>query len=418
MELKYILNVKFIGETYELNKIKVMLEKYIRDYEDRDIEVIRELALECGIEKDQAVFFIAQEHPARLDSVYLLKNELFVLFAAHPWAVCLLKLMMLNIKGSCKCTWLSFGNHYHSASFYNEDEQSFTQELLTAKQYQIIDEDSEDLSLYNEEDDLLFELDDLDEALEYWCDYNDVDPDAYTQEQLLELISDPDSDYSPVVNVFKKDTKIQTFAHKTVAKIVFKGDEDTILGLYDAARSAIDDYSGDFFKFCEDYNEDDDFNTNCKLLDATFTENDGFDSELEITAFSYFDQENNAGFKVDGDILDDFIELKNLVSDANDTEILADVYLVSDCDFTTLCEIESDNEFQVGYLSVNAKDEFGKDASFLMCDHLDKLIARWCELVHYDGDIKDSTKMLDVINKYSYQNENTKIQAGLISTQN
>lgn len=415
MDLQFILSVRFYGEPNELEKIEQLVNQYQRDYEDRDLEVVKQLAVACGIEKEKADFFIDELHPARLAEVSKFHNQLFVDFTTHPWTAILLKSMMLNIKGACKCTWLYFGNHIDSATFYDEELQKYTDELLTAKNYLCFDEADEDRQLYNEEEDLYFELDSLEESLNYWCEYNKIDPEEYTQEQLIELISQPNEDFAPVVSFFKKETYIPPYAYKTMAKIIFKGDEDTILEIYNAAKYAIDDYSGDFYTFVEDYNEDDDYSYSCKLLDAKCTQNDGQDCELEITAVSYFDPLKGQAVKADISIIDDFYNLKDYISETHNAEILANVYLVSNCDLSTDCQIDDEDCPQVGYLSVNAQDEFGEAANFLMCDYLDRLIDRWCELVHYDGDRKEATEMLDLINNYSYQKESTKIQAGLIS---
>ena len=414
MDLQYIIHFEFYGETNELEKIDQCVRKYEREYEDRDIEVIKQLAVACGIEKEKADFFIDEHHPARLYSVFKFSPSLTVSFTTHPRTAKLLKLMMFNIKGSCKYTWRCFGNEFDSGSFYDEDLQNYTEDLLNAKDYDSID-DVEDMLLYNEECDFYFEVDNLEESINYWCEYNEIDPEEYTQEQLIELISQPNEDFAPVVSFFKKETYIPPYAYKTMAKIIFKGDEDTILEIYNAAKYAIDDYSGDFYTFVEDYNEDDDYSYSCKLLDAKCTQNDGQDCELEITAVSYFDPLKGQAVKADISIIDDFYNLKDYISDTHNAEILANVYLVSNCDLATDCQIDDEDCPQVGYLSVNAQDEFGEAANFLMCDYLDKLIDRWCELVHYDGDRKEATEMLAVINNYSYQKESTKIQAGLIS---
>lgn len=414
MDLQYIIHFEFYGETNELEKIDQCVRKYEREYEDRNIEVIKQLAVACGIEKEKADFFIDEHHPARLYSVFKFSPSLTVSFTTHPRTAKLLKLMMFNIKGSCKYTWRCFGNEFDSGSFYDEDLQNYTEDLLNAKDYDSID-DVEDMLLYNEECDFYFEVDNLEESINYWCEYNEIDPEEYTQEQLIELISQPNEDFAPVVSFFKKETYIPPYAYKTMAKIIFKGDEDTILEIYNAAKYAIDDYSGDFYTFVEDYNEDDDYSYSCKLLDAKCTQNDGQDCELEITAVSYFDPLEGEAVKADISIIDDFYTLKDYISDTHNAEILANVYLVSNCDLATDCQIDDEDCPQVGYLSVNAQDEFGEAANFLMCDYLDRLIDRWCELVHYDGDRKEATEMLDVINNYSYQKESTKIQAGLIS---
>ena len=99
MDLQYILSVRFYGEPNELEKIEQLVNQYQRDYEDRDLEVVKQLAVACGIEKEKADFFIDELHPARLAEVSKFHNQLFVDFTTHPWTAILLKSMMLNIKG-------------------------------------------------------------------------------------------------------------------------------------------------------------------------------------------------------------------------------------------------------------------------------------------------------------------------------
>ena len=424
MDLQYIIHFEFYGETNELEKIDQCVRKYEREYEDRDIEVIKQLAVACGIEKEKADFFIDEHHPARLYSVFKFSHSLTVSFTTHPRTAKLLKLMMFNIKGSCKYTWMCFGNEFDSGSFYDEDLQNYTEDLLNAKDYDSID-DVEDMLLYNEECDFYFEVDNLEESINYWCEYNEIDPEEYTQEQLIELISNSSGD---VVSFFKKETYIAPCDCKRIAKIICKGDEHTILKLYNAAKYAIDDYSGDCDKFIKYFDEEESSLSGCKLLDAKFTNNDGKDCELEINAISYFDNRSVEFGKINRcQIIDDFKFAMGIMYaidedgdfdydgyDEDDISLYANMYSV-DIDNIAECEIKLKDCPQVGYLSVNAQDEFGEAANFLMCDYLDKLIDRWCELVHYDGDRKEATEMLAVINNYSYQKESTKIQAGLIS---
>lgn len=67
---------------------------------------------------------------------------------------------------------------------------------------------------------------------------------------------------------------------------------------------------------------------------------------------------------------------------------------------------------QIGYLSVEALDEMG--VKLLMCDYLDDVVDKWCELVSYDRGDKDVDEMLEIINTYEDEHENTKIKACLV----
>ena len=50
----------------------------------------------------------------------------------------------------------------------------------------------------------------------------------------------------------------------------------------------------------------------------------------------------------------------------------------------------------------------------LMCDYLEDVVDKWCELVSYDRGDKDVDEMLEIINTYEDEHENTKIKAGLV----
>lgn len=63
-------------------------------------------------------------------------------------------------------------------------------------------------------------------------------------------------------------------------------------------------------------------------------------------------------------------------------------------------------------MSVEALDEMG--VKRLMCDYLEDVVDKWCELVSYDRDNKDVDKMLAIINTYAHKHENTKIKACLV----
>ena len=67
---------------------------------------------------------------------------------------------------------------------------------------------------------------------------------------------------------------------------------------------------------------------------------------------------------------------------------------------------------QIGYLSVEALEEMG--VKLLMCDYLEDVVDKLCELVSYDRGDKDVDEMLEIINAYEYKHENTKIKAGLV----
>lgn len=67
---------------------------------------------------------------------------------------------------------------------------------------------------------------------------------------------------------------------------------------------------------------------------------------------------------------------------------------------------------QICYLSVEALDEMG--VKLLMCDYLDDVVDKWCELVSYDRGDKDVDEMLEIINTYEDEHENTKIKSGLV----
>lgn len=70
------------------------------------------------------------------------------------------------------------------------------------------------------------------------------------------------------------------------------------------------------------------------------------------------------------------------------------------------------DDSQIGYLSVEALEEMG--VKLLMCDYLEDVVDKWCELVSHDRDNKDVDKMLAIINTYAHKHENTKIKAGLV----
>lgn len=67
---------------------------------------------------------------------------------------------------------------------------------------------------------------------------------------------------------------------------------------------------------------------------------------------------------------------------------------------------------QIGYLSVEALEEMG--VKLLMCDNLEDVEDKWCELVSYDRGDKDVDEMLEIINTYEDEHENTKIKACLV----
>lgn len=90
------------------------------------------------------------------------------------------------------------------------------------------------------------------------------------------------------------------------------------------------------------------------------------------------------------------------------------IWQVAKCSLCTCTEIDYayHGDYQIGYLSVEALDEMG--VKLLMCDYLEDVVDKWCELVSYDRDDKDVDEMLEIINTYEYEHENTKIKAGLV----
>ncbi|WP_281710713.1 hypothetical protein [Anaerobiospirillum succiniciproducens] len=51
-------------------------------------------------------------------------------------------------------------------------------------------------------------------------------------------------------------------------------------------------------------------------------------------------------------------------------------------------------------MSVEALDEMG--VKLLMCDYLEDVVDKWCELVSYDRGDKDVDEMLEIINTFMW----------------
>ena len=416
---------EFSGPKNELETINTLVSKYQRSYEERDLENFKELAKECGIEQLQIDYFINESCQARLDDIDYFRDKLAVRFATNPHTSMLLRIMMSNIKGNCKCDWYEWGNYNYSATFFNEDIErwadnytdEFTENVVIATAIKLRDvgvEEGEDMVLYNEHRGFLYELDVSEYAVEHWCDYHDFDREDRSDEEMLEFITNNSSDYYPVVFRFKKLHKQYWNYIPSILKVIISGDMDIINELTEAVNDTIRDHNGYYGALIERLNDDFDYEDDgddtdegiqdYQILEATNRENCSGETVLELTVLSYFISDDPLKDPLDKGVDWDFDNLQSVILEQYDKDISFNIWQVAYKTLASDCIInDKDNAPPVGYLSVNAQDEFGDDAKFLICDHLDDLINRWCELVSYDGERKEATEMLDIINNYSYQ---------------
>lgn len=141
-----------------------------------------------------------------------------------------------------------------------------------------------------------------------------------------------------------------------------------------------------------------------------------YDSNLESTVLSYIEK-GDRDFAVYIDIFELFATLKDIIDDNLDVPLKLNCWQVEEATLATDCQLEDESDApKLGYLFVNAPEEFISQAKFLMCDYVDAIADRWCQLTNYDRNGKDSDEMLNIISNYSYHKESTNIKIGLVSS--
>lgn len=400
-----LVRIQFRGDEAEIERIHNHIKEYVGSSD------LQDLASECSIDASQINYFLNSHHKAKLVSEDNYSEILVAVFATDLLAAELIKQMMEQIKGSCRFAWYQWGNSGYCAQFFDDDYEEYLDEVLVVSTDAY--NDDEDFNICDEEDDeLYYELDSLESAIVNWCDYHDFEREDQSDEQMLEIIAEQNADSDFKVYAFTKEEH-EPLNQKVVAKVMISGPTEIIEKVYSKADEAINDEDGDFNYFVEEYNDDDDFLGDCQLLDAKLTEEDYDYSCLELSVITFMPSTYNYD-PSNSDIRELFVTLTDLITEREYFGLDMSIWQVAECSLCTCSEIDDayHADCQIGYLSVEALEEMG--VKLLMCDYLEDVVDKWCELVSYDRDDKDVDEMLEIINTYEYEHENTKIKAGLV----